>query len=494
MNLKNIHNIYFIGIGGIGMSALARYFNRMGKNIAGYDRTLTALTRKLESEGMHIHYQDEPDKIPVAYKEKNSTLVVFTPAIPDTHHELSHFRKLGFTVMKRAALLGKITASNKGIAVAGTHGKTSVSAIIAYILMNADIHVSAFLGGIAVNYNTNFLTSRLNQPKGNGDANASFSAGFKDKEPGKYNTGHMGDLSGNSYIVMEADEYDRSFLQLHPYVGVVTSMDPDHLDIYGSHDELKKAFGQFAGQISTGGTLVHKAGLDENFRSIKGIEKYTYAFEEKADYRSENVRIDDGSYVFDLVAPGQKITGIRMSYPGKMNVENATGAIAACMSLGIKDPMIFRKALKNFMGVKRRFELVIKSDKLIFIDDYAHHPRELEACISSVRALYPDRRITGIFQPHLYSRTRDFAGGFAESLSLLDELVMLDIYPAREEPMEGVSSKMILDKVDLKNKSLVAKNELVTEIKNKKPELLLTLGAGDIDQLVEPLKNELQEL
>lgn len=440
------------------MSALARYFMAGGFEVAGYDLVESKLTLQLSAEGSIIHYIDNVDKIPEIYRDinkKEEVLVVYTPAVPEAHTELRYFRNKGFRVLKRAEALGWITREAKCIAVAGTHGKTTVSTIIAHLLKQSELDCSAFLGGISINYNTNFL-------------------------PGK-----------SDLIVLEADEYDRSFLQLYPWIAVVTAIDADHLDIYGGEDEMKKAFVKFIGQIKPGGILLIKKGLSLESENLHDVSIYTYGINTNADFYCSDVTIKEGLYLFNIHTPDGIIKDIYFGYPGRMNVENAVAAVATLTLLGVKQETI-KKALLNFLGVKRRFEIVFKSDKLVYIDDYAHHPEELKACIASVRELFPGKSITGVFQPHLYSRTQNFANEFAGSLDELDELILLDIYPAREKPVPGVTSEMILQKMKMENKQLVKKENLVDLLSKKDLEVLLTLGAGDIGEFVEPVKKMLK--
>lgn len=453
MNIENFKNIYFIGIGGIGMSAIARYFKAIGKNVFGYDKTQTLLTGELEKEGIGIIFSDGIDRIPEIYLNKKETLVVYTPAIPSIHEQLSFFKQEDFLLMKRAEVLGFLSDPLNGIGIAGTHGKTTVSSLTAHIFKNSTLDCNAFLGGIARNYNTNLLLSKE-----------------------------------SPWVVLEADEYDRSFLQLHPQVAVVTSMDADHLDIYGKKEELERTFQDYVRQIKKDGHLIYKKGLPLN---PTGINLYSYSLEEEADFYAKNLKLVKGLYQFDLIHPNGCIKGLELSYPGRINVENAIAASAVALICGISLEEL-RLALNSFMGVRRRFDYRIKSDNLVFIDDYAHHPKELWESISSVKAIYPNKKITGVFQPHLFTRTRDFADGFAESLDLLDELILLDIYPARELPIEGVNSNLILDKMKKKGR-ICTKNELIKQIEQSEIEVLLTLGAGDIDKLVEPIEQVLNQ-
>ncbi len=453
MNIENFKNIYFIGIGGIGMSAIARYFNAIGKHVFGYDKTQTLLTGELEKEGIGIVFTDGVGKIPEIYLNQEETLVVYTPAIPACHEQLSFFKKEDFLLMKRAEILGFLSDPLNGIGIAGTHGKTTVSSLTAHIFKNSALDCNAFLGGIARNYNTNLLLSKE-----------------------------------SPWVILEADEFDRSFLQLHPQVGVVTSMDADHLDIYGEKEELEKTFQDYVRQIKKGGHLVYKKGLP---LKPTGINLYSYSLEEESDFYAKNLKLVKGLYQFDLIHPNGCIKGLKLAYPGRINVENAIAASAVALICGINSEEL-SLALNNFLGVRRRFDYRIKTDNLVFIDDYAHHPKELWESISSVKAIYPDKKITGIFQPHLFTRTRDFADGFAESLDLLDELILLDIYPARELPIKGVDSNLILSKMKSKGR-ICSKDELIDQIRQSKIEVLLTLGAGDIDKLVEPIEQVLNQ-
>jgi UDP-N-acetylmuramate--alanine ligase len=440
-------NIYFLGIGGIGMSNLARYFISRGKKVAGYDRTETVLTGKLTQEGAAIHYVDNIEQIPADFKNPESTLVVFTPAVPPDHSELNFFRDNGFQVVKRAQALGEITKSSKAICCAGTHGKTTTSSMTAHILKQSHLDCNAFLGGILKNYDSNLLLS--------------------DK---------------SELTVVEADEYDRSFHWLHPYMALITSVDPDHLDIYGTEEEYLKSFEKFTSLIVPGGTLIVKEGIKLKTQVKPDVTIYTYSMD-KGDFHAENIRIGNGSIVFDFVTPKHKIKDIELGVPVKINIENSVGSMALAWLNGAAGDEL-RTAMATFQGAKRRFDFHIKTDNLAFIDDYAHHPQELAASIESVKELYPGKKVTGVFQPHLYSRTKDFAADFAKSLSMLDELILLDIYPARELPIAGVTSQIIFDKVTIPNKTLCTKSELLDILKVKKIEVLLTVGAGDIDQLL----------
>ena len=448
MELKNIQRVYLVGIGGIGMSGLARYFHHLGCIVCGYDKTSTDLTTELHNEGIQVIFDDRADWIPLSFqKPDEGTLIIFTPAIPKDSEVLNYFQKNGFELFKRSQVLGLISKSKFTVAVAGTHGKTTTSTMVAHILKDSGMDCSAFLGGISSNYGTNVLYGK------------------------------------NDIVVVEADEYDRSFLTLYPNIAVITSMDADHLDIYGDHAHLTDSFKMFASQIKPGGVLIHKQGLALD-------SGYTYSIHDPADAIALNIRIENGSFYFDFRNSNTDITNIQLGIPGFHNIENATAAIEAVLRLGVK-PAAIKSALESFRGVKRRFEYIVKTDEHIYIDDYAHHPEELRAAINSVKKLYPDKKLVTIFQPHLYTRTRDFADGFAEVLDMTDELILLDIYPARELPIEGVNSDMILSRMKMLNKRKCGKQQAVDIIKNEKPGLLLTVGAGDIDQLVEPLKNAL---
>lgn len=453
MRIEDYKNIYFIGIGGIGMSAIARYFKSIGKNVFGYDRTETQLTSELTNEGIGITFQENVNQIPTMYQSKDDSLVVYTPAIPANHPQLIYFQEHQFTIKKRAQVLGLLSDNLKGIGIAGTHGKTTVSTITSHIFKTSALGCNAFLGGISRNYQSNLLLSK-----------------------------------DSDWMILEADEFDRSFLQLHPQLALITSMDADHLDIYGNKNELEKSFQDFVNQIKKGGILVHKKGLvlkhDE-------LATYTYSLQENADFCAENIKLVEGFYQFDLVHPDGVIRELLFSYPGKINVENAIAASAVAILCGVEEDEL-RKALSTFEGVRRRFDYQIRNEKIVFIDDYAHHPKELWESISSVRELYPEKKITGIFQPHLYSRTRDFAEGFATSLNLLDEVILLDIYPARELPIEGVTSEIIFKNLQVPSK-LCSIGELIELLRDKEFEVLLTLGAGDIDKLVGPIRNLISE-
>ncbi|MBQ0147572.1 MAG: UDP-N-acetylmuramate--L-alanine ligase [Flavobacteriaceae bacterium] len=435
---------YFIGAGGIGMSALERYFNSMGKSVLGYDKTPTELTNQLIKEGIDIHFNDDVKSIPTDINQEN-TLVIYTPAIPKNHQELNYFFDQNFDVLKRSEVLGEITKNTYGIGVAGTHGKTTTSSILGHILKVADLESTAFLGGIAENYQSNMI------------------------------------LNGSKYTVAEADEFDRSFLKLSPKVAIITSDDADHLDIYGEREEVKKSFQEFASIV------------EEKLFVRKGLSFYnanTYGVNEDADYNAINVRIQDGYYIFDVETPNGMLVDIKFQLPGRHNMENAVAAIAVADYLGVSSEKI-HEALATFIGVKRRFNR-FEAEGKIYIDDYAHHPTELDAVIKSLRELYPNKKILGVFQPHLFTRTRDFAEEFGQSLSALDELILLDIYPARELPIEGITSKWLSEFVNLTEKSVYSLEKSLEAIKSKEFDILLTVGAGNIDTIVKPIKEWLK--
>jgi len=455
MNLNSITHIYFIGIGGIGMSALARYFKTLGKEVAGYDRTATTLTSQLIAEGMDIHFEDNVQLIPPAFKNKSNSdkiLVIYTPAIPKSHSELNYFNDNTYSVVKRSKVLGLIASADFTVAVAGTHGKTTTSSMIAHILHSSGVNIAAFLGGIAKNFNSNFVLPQKNNKIVN---------------------------------VVEADEFDRSFLTLFPNIAVISSMSADHLDIYGTHDELVRSYNTFAGQVKE--HLILKKGLKVS--NVKA-DITTYSLQSDADVHAKDITISNRSYKFNVMVGNHLIKDLVLGLPGRHNIENAVAAIAVAFKLNIPEEKI-REALATYSGVNRRFDYQIKTESLVFIDDYAHHPEELSAAISSVKELYSDKKITGVFQPHLFTRTRDFADEFAQSLSLLDEVILLDIYPARELPIEGVTSEIIFKKINCANKIMLSKEKLVEYVENHIPEVLLTLGAGDIDTCVSPLRNML---
>lgn len=449
MDLNQLKHIYFLGIGGIGMSALARYFHQQGIPVSGYDKTPTALTKQLGEEGISIHFEESPERIPA-----ETGLVIYTPAIPAENRELDYLRKTDIPIKKRAEVLGMLSHDKFTIAVAGTHGKTTVTSMIAQIFHEAGKNIAAFAGGIMNNFNSNFA----------GKANAEI-------------------------FITEADEFDRSFLQLNPDIAIITSMDADHLDIYGTGEELKKNFVLFAEKIKSRGLLVINNLLE--LPELLAVKTLKYSVAKSTGIHADNINYSGGNFSFDIITRTGKIENIRMQMPGRHNAENALAAATVALHAGIPGTKI-REALESYRGVKRRFEYIIKTPQRIFIDDYAHHPNELKECIRAVKNLYPGKKISGIFQPHLYSRTRDFAKEFAQSLELLDRVILLDIYPAREKPITGITSRIILEKIENANKTLVSKEELPELIKKEQPEILLSLGAGDIDQLVEPLKKVLQ--
>ena len=449
-------NIYFIGIGGIGMSNLARYFLALGKRVGGYDRTASPLTESLREEGAFVHYADDLQEIPPEFTDKEKTLVVYTPAVPSTHGELIYFREHGFKVMKRAQLLGEITKTSDAICVAGTHGKTTVSSMTAHLLRQSQVDCNAFLGGILKNYDSNLLLS--------------------DK---------------SNITVVEADEYDRSFHWLRPWIAIITSADPDHLDIYGTAKAYRESFELFTSLIRPQGYLLMKKDAAVTPRCDTSVTIRSYS-ETEGDYHAENIRIGNGEILFDYVSPGGKIADIFLGVPMMVNIENSVAAIAAAELCGVT-PQEIRHAMQTFSGARRRFDFHIKSQDIVFIDDYAHHPEELTAAIRSIKALYPDKKLTAVFQPHLYSRTRDFAAQFGESLSLADDVILLDIYPAREEPIEGVTSQLIFDRITSTRKIVCSKTELPALLRSKQVELLVTFGAGDIDRMLPEIEELLRE-
>lgn len=455
--LENIRQVYFLGIGGIGMSALARYFKHAGYEVSGYDRTETKLTRELQAEGIAVHFDDRPEWL-AGHLQPTACLVVYTPAVPADLGERVYVETNGIPMKKRSEVLGIICNELNCCAVAGTHGKTSVSTMLAHILHTSALGCTAFLGGISKNYQTNLLLD-----------------------------------AASEWVVAEADEFDRSFLRLFPNLAVITSMDADHLDIYGNQQAIIDSFNAFAGQVKAGGSLMVKKGLEVIKDPNKNISYYTYSLSEQADFYAENIELVDEAYQFDLVHPKGKIEGMRLNYPGLMNVENAIAASSLALLAGVHSEELL-VALAAYQGVKRRFDIQYRSEQFILIDDYAHHPAELKATIASVRAMFAGRKVTGIFQPHLFSRTRDFADGFARELDQLDEVILLDIYPAREKPMEGVSSELIFNQIKNRNKQLTTKNELLELAGKLAAGVILMMGAGDIDTLVEPVKMKLMEI
>jgi UDP-N-acetylmuramate--alanine ligase len=447
MNLNQIHNVYFIGIGGIGMSALARYFKTIGKQVSGYDKMPSALTNELIESGISIHFEDNIDLIPKDFFIEN-TLVIITPAVPMVHSEWNYFLERGYVIKKRAEVLGIITKDTFSFAVAGTHGKTTTSSILGHILYESGVDVTAFIGGIVENYNSNLIGS------------------------------------GKTVTVVEADEFDRSFLHLSPNIACITSMDADHLDIYGTSEAIEESFVEFASKIEDKSKLFITKELP--------LEGVICAVNEDAAFKALNIRIDKGSYIFDVQTPTEIIKDLHFGLPGKHNLMNALMAIAMSKTYGIENSDI-ANALASFKGIKRRFSYQIKTDDLVYIDDYAHHPTEINAVHQAVRELYPNQKVLAVFQPHLFSRTRDFADDFAKSLSAFDQIILLDIYPARELPMEGVTTKWLMDKMTNKNCVLVSKNELITSILGSDATVIVTIGAGDIGELVPSIKKAINE-
>lgn len=459
-NLEDIKIVYFIGIGGIGMSALARFFKSRGASVCGYDKTSSSLTKELEEEGIDVHYEDNVALIP-----KQADIVVYTPAVPEEHQELVFFRTNGFDVLKRSDVLKLVTESSFNICIAGTHGKTTTTTMIAHLLRDSGFGCTAFLGGISVNYETNFWSS------------------------------------DNNICVVEADEYDRSFLKLNPDCAVITAMDADHLDIYGTAESMEQAFIEFSKKLKPSGLLISRYGLKRE-KELNTERHHTYSLhDERADVYASNINVERGGYVFDVQVDKRKICGVRLNMGGRHNIENAVAAIAVASSLKIEDEKI-KSAVASFKGVKRRFEYVLKNDRIVFIDDYAHHPEELRALITSAKNLFPGMKCTIIFQPHLYTRTRDLADGFAEVLNMADQVILLPIYPARELPIPGVSSEMLLTLMNSANVKVMNKDELLLRMEKefkpsidiKNGEILIMAGAGDIDRLVLPVKEILKDL
>jgi UDP-N-acetylmuramate--alanine ligase len=460
VKLEQYDNVYFLGIGGIGMSALARWFMKKGMSVTGYDKTSTTLTQELESEGMRIHYDDSVEKIPAEVKQtREKTLVVYTPAIPADHKEHNYLKNNGYTILKRSEVLGLITKGYTTIGVAGTHGKTTTSSMVAHILYTAGKEMVAFLGGITSNYKSNLVM--------------------------------QGEVTNKTIVVVEADEFDRSFLRLFPQIAIVTSADADHLDIYGDHESVLSSFRDYINQINKGGSLIiHESIVDRLASEVTHVTKYNYSMS-RGQFFAGNITASSGFFEFDLHGFG-KVEHIKLGVPGFHNIENAIAAAVATSLCGVSMSSI-RKALETFSGVKRRFEFVLKGKKVIFVDDYAHHPAEIEAFLKSMKSMYPRRKLTTIFQPHLYSRTRDFADGFAKSLSLSDEVVLLDIYPAREQPILGVDSDMIFRNLTCASKIRAGKDDLMQKLDKTDLEIVVTVGAGDIDTFVEPIKKMLMK-
>ena len=443
-----VENYYFLGIGGIGMSAIARYFKAKGFNVAGYDRTASLLTHELEKEGIAVNYSDEVEVIPSEYKNPDNTFVVFTPAIPKDNVQYNFFVSNNFVMQKRAQVLGDIIRRERGLCVAGTHGKTTTSTMIAHILKQSHVDCNAFLGGISKNYTSNLLLS--------------------DK---------------SDLVVIEADEFDRSFHHLSPYMAVVTATDADHLDIYGTYDAYVESFNHFTSLVQPGGVLIMKKGIVLNPQLAENVSLYTYSATEKADFYADNIRIGGGKLLFDFIAPTTKICDVDLGVPVLVNVENAVAAMAVALLSGATESEL-KAGIASFAGIRRRFEIHYKSDKFTLVDDYAHHPKEIEASLKSINALYNDRKIVVVFQPHLFTRTRDFYADFAKALSVATQVVLVEIYPAREKPIDGVSSKIIFDEITSPVKKITTKKELIDTLDNIDFQVLLVVGAGDIDTLI----------
>lgn len=454
--IHNFTNYYFLGIGGIGMSAIARFLATKGFPVAGYDRVESKITEDLEKEGIEVNFNETTAEIPTSFLDPKRTLIIITPAVPNDLEQWQYFKENNYTIMKRAEVLGELTKQSKAICIAGTHGKTTTSTMTAHIMAQSTMECNAFLGGIANNYKTNLIVS-----------------------------------AHSNYVIVEADEYDRSFHHLTPYMAVITSMDSDHLDIYGDFEGVRESFRHFTSLIKPGGTLILNKKIDLTPNLQKGVKLYTYGIDESADFHAKNIRNENGKILFDFVAPTETIHDIKLIVPFYINVENAVAAIALAWLNGVEKEEI-RFSISTFSGIYRRFNIVYKSDKISYIDDYAHHPNELKASISSIRKLYPNKKITGIFQPHLYSRTKDFAAEFATELSKLDSLILLDIYPAREKPIEGVNADLILKDVTIHDKTFVPKENLLTLLEDREIEILVTFGAGDIERLVPDIRKFLK--
>ena len=447
MEIKDIQSVYFVGAGGIGMSAIARYFINRGMVVAGYDKTPSDLTRQLEKEGMLIHYKEDVNEIPQACRQPKSCMVIYTPAIPEDHKELQFFRNNGFEIQKRAQILGTLTRQHKGLCVAGTHGKTTTSTMCAHIMHQSHLDCNAFLGGISKNYGTNYI------------------------------------LSKSEYVVIEADEFDRSFHWLRPWISVITATDPDHLDIYGTKEAYLESFRHYTELIQPGGALIVHRGLEMQEHLQEGVHRYDYALDE-GDFHAENIKIDNGAITFDFISPIENIPNIELGQPVPINIENAIAAMAMAQLVGCNAEEL-QYGMRTFGGVDRRFDFKIKTDKLVFLSDYAHHPKEIFQSTRSIRELYRNRKITAIFQPHLYTRTRDFYKEFADALSQLDEVILTNIYPAREEPIPGVTSQLIYDNLATGvKKQMIQKDEVLDLIKSREFDVLIILGAGDLDNYV----------
>ena len=456
MDFKDIKAVYFVGAGGIGMSAIARYFISKGQVVAGYDKTPSDLTRQLEKEGMLIHYEENVDEIPHACKNPASCLIIYTPAIPEEHQELQYFRKNGFEIQKRAQVLGTLTRQHKGLCVAGTHGKTTTSTMCAHIMHQSHLDCNAFLGGISKNYGTNYI------------------------------------LSDSDYVVIEADEFDRSFHWLRPWMTVITSTDPDHLDIYGTKEAYLESFRHYTELIQPGGTLIIHRDLEMKEHLQEGVTRYDYALNE-GDFHAENISIENGEITFDFISPIESVPNIKLGQPVPINIENGVAAMAMAQLSGCTAEEL-RYGMKTYGGVDRRFDFKIKNDKMVFLSDYAHHPKEIYQSAKSIRELYKNRKITAIFQPHLYTRTRDFYQDFAEALSLLDEVILTEIYPAREQPIEGVTSELIYNNLRPGvEKQIIHKDEVLDFVKSHDFDVLIVLGAGDLDNQVPQVTKILQD-
>ncbi len=457
MELKDIKAIYFVGAGGIGMSAIARYFLNKKLVVAGYDKTPSNLTHDLEKEGMSIHYEENTDLIPEECKDKETTLVIYTPAIPAEHKEMVYFRENGFTIEKRAQVLGTLTRTHKGLCVAGTHGKTTTSTMCAHIMHQSHIDCNAFLGGISKNYGTNYILS-----------------------------------DESDYVVIEADEFDRSFHWLRPWMSVITSTDPDHLDIYGTKEAYLESFHHYTELIQPGGALIIHKDLEMKQNVQEGVKIYEYSLNE-GDFHAENIKIENGEITFDFISPIENVSGVELGQPVPINIENGVAAMAMAQLNGCTADEL-RNGMKTYGGVDRRFDFKIKTDKKVFLSDYAHHPKEIYQSAKSIRELYKNRKITAIFQPHLYTRTRDFYQDFANSLSLLDEVILCDIYPAREQPIPGVTAKLIYDNLKPSvEKSMIHKEDVLNLVKERDFDVLIILGAGDLDNYVPQITKILEE-
>lgn len=456
MESKDIKAVYFVGAGGIGMSAIARYFISRGLVVAGYDKTPSSLTTQLEKEGMLIHYEENIDEIPHACKQPHTCLVIYTPAIPAEHKELQYFRENGFEIQKRAQVLGTLTRQHKGLCVAGTHGKTTTSTMCAHIMHQSRLDCNAFLGGISKNYGTNYI------------------------------------LSDSDYVVIEADEFDRSFHWLSPYMTVITSTDPDHLDIYGTKEAYLESFRHYTELIQSDGALIVHRGLEMKESLAEGVRRYDYALSE-GDFHAENIRIDNGEIMFDFISPIESVSDVQLGQPVPINIENAIAAMAMAQLAGCTAEEL-RYGIQTYAGVDRRFDFKIKTNRLVFLSDYAHHPKEIYQSARSIRELYRDRKITAIFQPHLYTRTRDFYQDFADALSLLDEVILTEIYPAREQPIEGVTSQLIYDRLRQGiDKQIIRKDDVLQLVRSRDFDVLIVLGAGDLDNLVPEMTRLLKE-